>query len=65
MFEDIKIESYKGQYSVEFDDNQFDKVNKFTENGQHFLVDSRLCDHYGDKLKFIFENENCILIYLI
>ena len=62
VFEDIKIESYKGQYSVEFDDNQFDKVNKFTENGQHFLVDSRLCDHYGDKLKFIFENENCILI---
>jgi len=58
----ITIQSYKGKYSVSFDNQLFLKFNQLLENQSHFLVDSKVASLYENQLQSIL---NCPLTIII
>lgn len=62
MSEKIKIQSYKGQYSVLFNDNLLSELSGFLNKESHFLIDSNIARLYKTELGPILSSPNTILI---
>lgn len=58
----LNIQSHKGIYSVNFDDQLLADLSQLMLGEPHFLVDSNVARLYADKLKPILDHKNTVVI---
>ena len=62
MSENIKIQSHKGIYSVNFDNHLLDNVEELLAGESHFLIDANVARLYVDKLQSVLASKNTVVI---
>jgi 3-dehydroquinate synthase len=58
----LNIQSYKGVYSVNFDNQLFVNTEKLMVGEPHFLIDANVARLYAEKLKPILVHKNTVVI---
>lgn len=62
MSEQLNIQSHKGIYAVNFDNELFENLAKLLEGEPHFLIDANVARLYAEKLKPILDHKNTVMI---
>lgn len=62
MSEQLNIQSHKGIYAVNFDNELFEHLAKLLEGEPHFLIDANVARLYAEKLKPILDHKNTVVI---
>lgn len=62
MSEKLNIQSHKGIYSVNFDNQLLLNVEPLMEGEPHFLIDANVARLYADKLGAVLNHKNTVLI---
>jgi 3-dehydroquinate synthase len=62
VFDEMRIDSYKGTYSVVFDATDFKKIDPFIQNDYHFIIDEILLDLYPEELRTVGHSNKVIKI---
>lgn len=62
MFDNLKIQSHKGLYGVNFVGSIFDVCDQLNQNKYHFIVDENIVRLYGNKFTNILKQGRAIVI---
>lgn len=62
MSETMTIQSHKGPYTVQFDEQGLERLNDAIPPGAHFIVDARVAQLYGERMGNILGHASVLLI---
>ena len=62
MYEQMRINSHKGQYTVDFDDAGLKKLGEWDEMTTHFIVDQKVAQLYPEALLPVLNSNSVVLL---
>lgn len=62
VFDQLTIKSYKGEYSVVFDDNALSELNNNVPENTHFIIDKNVAELYKKEMENILNSPSVLII---